>query len=629
MKRLRLSTFWLLPTLIFTAWLLWAPGALHAQPPAPTAPSPAKLTQSLATELTDAPAPVAFLVILAEQLDVAAVAQTTDVDDAVTRRTAIYAALTSHARQTQAPLRAWLDAQGIDYHAHYLVNMLEVRGDLTLAQTLAQRPDVARLVRNPLVNGLEADEETDKTAWAAWHTRVSLPQLAPTADLPWGLTYTNADDVWALGFRGQQIVVAGQDTGVMWDHLALKPTYRGWDAPALTVTHTYNWLDAWGRDPILDPTCPADAQTPCDDQGHGTHTLGTVVGDATALGYTVIGMAPDATWIACRNMRGGVGTPASYTSCFEFFLAPYPQGGDPMTEGRPELAPHVINNSWGCPPSEGCDVDSLRQVVATMRAAGIFVAASAGNSGPSCSTVNNPIGMHDAVISVGAHASNGAIASFSSRGPVTVDGSGRLKPDLSAPGVGVFSALPGQGMGTLSGTSMAAPHVAGAVALLWSAAPELIGDIDLTEQLLLKSAIPVTSSNCITDAQSPNPVYGYGQLDILHAVQLATAPVSLTISVVDNVGQPITDATVTLADTRTGFQYTQTTAANGSVHWGASAGDTPQQMRSTPILYAGTYTVAITRRDVQLSGDRITLEKYTTLEVTSTVGTLWLPMIVK
>jgi subtilisin family serine protease len=250
-----------------------------------------------------------------------------------------------------------------------------------------------------------------------------------------------------------------------------------------------------------------------------------VAGDATSMGDTVLGMAPAARWIACRNMRDGVGTPASYTTCFEFFLAPYPQGGDPLVDGRPELAPHVINNSWGCPPSEGCDLDSLRQVVETTRAAGIFVVASAGNAGPGCSSIDTPIGMHDAVTSVGAYDSDGQIAGFSSRGPVTADGSGRLKPDLSAPGVGVRSAAMQNSQPSvdvyLSGTSMAAPHVAGAVALLWSWNPQLIGQVEATERLLLSSAEPVVEAGCTGLAQSPNPVYGHGRLDALRLVQSA------------------------------------------------------------------------------------------------------------
>jgi len=192
-----------------------------------------------------------------------------------------------------------------------------------------------------------------------------------------------------------------------------------------------------------------------------------------------VGMAPDAQWIGCRNMRAGFGTPGSYTACFEFFMAPYPQYGDPFTDGKPELSPHIINNSWGCPPDEGCDADSLRTVVETIRAAGMFVVASAGNSGSlGCNSVKTPIAIHDATFSIGAHSRDGYLAGFSSRGPVTVDQSGRLKPDLSAPGVDVFSTTINGRYRSLQGTSMASPHVAGAIALLWSAEPSLIGQIE-------------------------------------------------------------------------------------------------------------------------------------------------------
>jgi subtilisin family serine protease len=131
------------------------------------------------------------------------------------------------------------------------------------------------------------------------------------------------------------------------------------------------------------------------------------------------------------------------------------------------------------------------------------------------------------VTSVGAYDSDGRIAGFSSRGPVTADGSGRLKPDLSAPGVGVRSAAMQNSQPSvdvyLNGTSMAAPHVAGAVALLWSLAPQLIGQVEATELLLLSSAEPVVEAGCTGVAQSPNPVYGHGRLDALRLVQSAGA----------------------------------------------------------------------------------------------------------
>ncbi|MGD1992194.1 MAG: S8 family serine peptidase, partial [Anaerolineae bacterium] len=272
-----------------------------------------------------------------------------------------------------------------------------------------------------------------------------------------------------------------------------------------------------------------DSPEPCDDHGHGTHTMGTMVGDDG--GDNQIGVAPGAEWIGCRNMDRGYGTPASYIECFEFFLAPYPIGGDPLTDGRPDLAPDVVNNSWGCPPSEGCDPDTLRATVEAVRAAGILVVTSAGNSGPICGSVDDPPAIYEAALSVGATYASDAITSFSSRGPVTVDGSNRRKPDISAPGSGIRSSVPGGGYASMSGTSMAAPHVSGVAALLWSFAPHLLGDVAGTEILMERTARPrFTTQGCGGDGPSdvPNHVYGWGVVDALAAVE--EAPPSLTVT---------------------------------------------------------------------------------------------------
>jgi uncharacterized repeat protein (TIGR01451 family) len=455
-----------------------------------------------------------FLVLLAEQADLSQVGTLATKE---TRGRAVYDALRTIALRSQAPLRAELERLGVEFGSFYIVNMLAVRGDADLAQSLAVRPEVARLEANPAV-------------------RVDLPvfergpALAPeeAATIEWGVGRIRADDVWALGFTGQGIVVAGQDTGYEWDHPALQSQYRGWESGA--VSHDYNWHDAIHEDnPNTAPgnSCGFDLLVPCDDHGHGTHTMGTIVGDDGAANQ--IGVAPGARWIGCRNMEQGWGTLATYAECFEFFLAPYPHGGDPMTDGDPNRAPHVINNSWSCPSSEGCDATSLGTIVANVRAAGIVVVVSAGNSGSSCGTVNTPPALHDASFAVGATDTGDQLAGFSSRGPVTVDGSNRRKPDVSAPGVSVRSSVPGDTYGDKSGTSMAAPHVSGLVALLWSAAPHLIGNVDATESLIQETARPFVNTICGGDSDGhPNNAYGWGIVDALAAVD--AIPAGLVVS---------------------------------------------------------------------------------------------------
>lgn len=587
--------------LLLLASLLWlnVPTA-WAQEGEPRAGQQVQVSDYLQNQLRTSDGPVSLLIILQDQVDPATVLARSNLRNAnhQARATFLYRELTATAQRTQAPLRAWLTAQGIPYRAYYLVNMIEVQGDAALVDALRRRPEVARLVANPAI-----DQGLHNLPASPQFTTVAGREAESSLARPYGLDFTRAPDVWALGYRGEGIVLASQDTGVEWDHPALKGAYRGITTTVVSTTtvattrsatmtlivtttkivttptasHPYNWYDAWGL-AGRPARCVQDAQIPCDDDGHGTHTVGTMLGDATVISDTVLGMAPAAKWIGCRNMENGVGTPASYTDCFQFFLAPYPQGGNPMTDGRPALAPHIVNNSWGCPPSEGCDAGSLRQIVETVRAAGIMVVASAGNSGPSCASVDDPIAIYDATFTVGAHNSNGLIASFSSRGAVTVDGSGRRKPDISAPGVGVRSTWTNKGFNTISGTSMASPHVAGAVALLWSAVPALIGEIDLTEQILLKSATPVPFNQCGEGATpvAPNNTYGYGRLDVLAAVQLAQQPGVITVTVSDaiSVGVP-----VILTDQLTGYQYRATTGADGVANF--------------PQIYAGNYALSL------------------------------------
>jgi len=432
------------------------------------------------------------LVVLAEQADLTPASA---LQSKLEKGRFVVNALRAVAERTQAPILTFLEQRGVRYQSFYIVNMIKVRGNRGLMQELAARSDVAHVDANPQV-------------------RSSLPVLTgagskydapPTVE--WNIKQVHAPEVWALGFRGQGRVVAGADTGVQWDHPALKLHYRGWKGGK--VNHKYNWHDA------VDHT-----KVPFDPFGHGTFTVSEMVGDDGQGNQ--IGVAPKAKWIACRNMdASGTGSPARYTECFEFLIAPYPIGGNPR-QGKSALAPDSINNSWECPASEGCSVETLRKVVNAVRAAGIFPAMAAENSGPSCSTVNNPPAIYGSAVSVGATDSSNNIADFSSRGPVTVDGSNRPKPNLSAPGVNVRGAVPtNQYASGWSGTSMAAPHLAGGVALLWQAKPALIGNITKTESTFTHTSLPLRSTqNCGGSGQKiPNNIFGWGLLDLLKAVK--------------------------------------------------------------------------------------------------------------
>jgi uncharacterized repeat protein (TIGR01451 family) len=261
--------------------------------------------------------------------------------------------------------------------------------------------------------------------------------------------------------------------------------------------------------------------------------MGTMVGD-DGLGNQ-IGVAPGARWIGCRNMESGVGTPASYAECYQWFIAPTDLNDQ---NPRPDLAPDVINNSWKCPIEEGCtDPDILKTVVEAVRAAGILTVHSAGNDGNSCSSVNAPAAIYDASFTVGNTDSNDVINWRSSRGPVSEDGSYRMKPDISAPGTNIRSSVPSpEGYNFYSikdGTSMAAPHVAGVAALLLSSRPHFKGQVDAIEQRIQDTALPRTiSQECggIPGSQVPNNAYGWGRVDAWNAINVPELWLSKSVS---------------------------------------------------------------------------------------------------
>ncbi|MEP7043035.1 MAG: S8 family serine peptidase [Dokdonella sp.] len=424
------------------------------------------------------------------------------------RRRALVDALRARAQTQQSGVREWLDARGVAYRPYWIANTIVAKLSASDLDGLAARSDIARVAANPRLTA-------------------RLPRPGNTAPGPqvvesiaWGVTKIGAPTAWAAGYTGQGVVVAGEDTGYQWDHPALQPHYRGWDGSA--ADHNHNWHDSI-HDSVGND-CGNDSPFPCDDFGHGTHTAGTFVGDDGATHQT--GVAPGAKWIGCRNMDGGVGTPARYIECMQWMLAPTDLNDE---NPDPDLAPDVINNSWGCPTDEGCTVgDELEAAVDSVVAGGIFFAAAAANDGPDCSTITAPPAIYDASFVVGATDSGDRMAGFSSRGPVS--GISLIRPDLSGPGVNITSswARPPNTYQSDSGTSMATPHVVGTVALILSAAPALKGHPDQVAAILRATTVTDgvtdpsnTGCNGLTMSDWPNYQAGYGRLDAWAAVQAA------------------------------------------------------------------------------------------------------------
>ncbi len=450
-----------------------------------------------------------FFIVLKEKADLSpAFKMSTKVE----RGKFVFKTLYETAQKSQAPLQQLLKSRGIKFQSFYIINSLLVKGDRALVNEMAARDDVGSIDGNPIIhNDLPKPENV-------------FASKAPEA-VEWNITKVNAPTLWGLGFTGQGVVVGGEDTGYRWTHNALKKKYRGWDGT--TASHDYNWHDSIHSG---GGSCGADSPAPCDDSGHGTHTMGTVLGDDE--GSNQVGMAPAAKWIGCRNMDQGNGTPASYLECFEFFMAPYPVGGNPG-QGDPTMAPDLTTNSWSCTDGEGCTVgDELQVAVDAQKAAGITTVAAAQNQGSSCGTVDFPPGIYSSAYTVGSTTMTDQLSGFSSRGPA--DFTGLMKPSIVAPGSGVRSAFntSDSAYATLSGTSMATPCVAGGIALLYSAAPSYRDDVDATETLMNDGATPLPAivEACGGDyVNGPNNSWGYGLMNVSTTYNnVCTTPVAPT-----------------------------------------------------------------------------------------------------
>ncbi len=423
-------------------------------------------------------------VILKSQADISAIAS---IEDQSVRRIGVYQQLSEFASDKQTELRNTLDKLKIKYTPYYLVNGIEVNGGSLVKMLLARNDAVDRILDSPQLRPLPQVNNAGEGDSA------TIP-ITPT----WNIQMIHADQVVEeLKITGRGIVIGQTDSGVDGRHPQLVDNYRGAES-----SDNYNWFDPWNASPF-----------PVDLSGHGTLTLGIAAGKD-------IGIAPDAQWIGCVNLARNLGNPAKYLDCMQFMLAPFSQGGDPFMDGDPSKGANIVNNSWGCPDVEGCDPAVYEDAMKALTSAGIFMSAAAGNTGNyGCASVTDPIAIYASVFTAGAVNQNGNLSSFSSFGPVLVDGSERQKPDILAPGEMVTSSYPGGGYSTADGTSFAAPHVTGVVALMWSANPALMGDVEGTMKILRETAQNYMGTPPICG--EVDEAVGAGILDAYAAVQAA------------------------------------------------------------------------------------------------------------
>ncbi|MFD1638121.1 S8 family serine peptidase [Evansella tamaricis] len=438
---------------------------------------------------------VEVLIELTEQVDTTKVAaeakqkaglNATDHHKKMTARYAVVDSLQTAAKTTQEPIIATLEkakeaGDVKEFQSFYIMNVISVTASKEVIEKLSYFPEVASIKENALEKLVEPVKGEEP------------PVIASDDSIEWNIERVQAPDVWdTFGVTGEGIVVGVIDTGVQWDHPALKDNFRGYNPEDPDNPDAFgNWYDGIGNNSL-----------PFDTHGHGTHVTGTVMGQEPT-GDNKIGVAPGAQWIAASACSSAGCPRDALLAAGEYMLAP---------EGDPSLAPDIVQNSWGSAP--GID-EWYRPMVTAWRDAGQLPVFSAGNDGPGAQTVTPPANYPESY-AIAATDSNDIVASFSSRGPANY--SGDQKPNLSAPGVSIRSSVPGssyEGGPLWSGTSMASPHVSGVAALLLSIDASL--SPDELEEIMNETATPLTDSQY---TEVPNDGYGMGLVNAFEAVSL-------------------------------------------------------------------------------------------------------------
>jgi len=465
--------------------------------------------------------------------------------------------LRARADLTQRSLRALLGlrrAQGLVSAVEplWIVNAIAVTATPAVISELAARQDVREIRAD-----LEVPAPPPLLAAEAPTSAPAEPNVA----------LVNAPALWDLGYRGQGIVVANMDTGVDVTHPDLAGRWRG---------GTNSWYDPNGEHPA----------TPTDVSGHGTWTMGVMVGGDA--GGSSVGIAPDATWIAVKIFNDrGTATSTGIHQGFQWLLDP---DGNPATAD----APDVVNDSWTMSAS-GCMLD-FQPDLASLRAAGILPIFAAGNYGPlpgtSASPANNP-----EAFAVGATDNADVLYPYSSRGPSSCGQP--VYPQLVAPGVGIHTTDLYGLYADPTGTSVAAPHVAGALALLLQAFPGMPAD---------RQAAALESGAADLGGAGADNDYGYGRLDSLAAYQwLRTTPdftpsvspssastaaggaVSYTVSV-----SPVNGFTGDVSLTLSGLSESQASWSISPAVISGGSGSAQLTVSTAASIAAGTYPLTIT-----------------------------------
>ncbi len=411
------------------------------------------------------------------------------------RREQVGQELMAQAVRSQASLSRFLTELGVPYRSFWIVNAIVInRADISeeLLCQVAERFDVKK-VTSPVLESVRFVEDLAAA-------RPVLEDKKDDQTVEWNLEVVNAPEAWNLT-RGEGVVVGVIDGGVRYTHEALVGGYRG-NAGGV-YNHDFNW-----HDPVY------GERTPLDTDGHGSHCLGS------AVGSNGIGVAPGSKWIASKNFNwAGYADPAWTLSATQWMLCPTPVRGG---EANCSLGADVVSCSWGTSSSGNT---YLMEIVNAWEQAGMVPVFAAGNCGSACGTGKSP-SDYSAAIAVGATDNRNTLATFSSRGPGGQGvGFDPQVPLLVAPGVSVRSVDYTSDRAYIgkSGTSMAAPHVAGTAALILSLDPTA-DRRTVSAALQLSAAWPVAvnsgSNTCggVGVDQRPNYHVGFGLLDAAAAL---------------------------------------------------------------------------------------------------------------